>query len=272
MKQVLFAAAAVALLAAACSSGDSSATEVRPFEEIQDSDLVFENDPTFPGRGVFHLTTTEPAICAIVWGATEALGNFNNSLNMNGTGIVQHDVFLPGAEPGKTYFYQLQGSTADGSLFQSELMTFTLPESDAVQSDAGQIGTNLAPGGTISGVSSEFSAAWAGPNAIDDDLSTEWSSAGDGDESFITIDLGETQAVAAFEFLTRTMADGTATTTTYTVTVDDGEVLGPFPAGNPADPQRTEVDLSGRTFRFEVTDSTGGNTGAIEIRVIAPAS
>lgn len=272
MRKVLLAVFAMALLAAACSSSDSSAAAVRPFEEIQDSDLVFENDPTFPGRGIFHLTTTEPAICAIVWGETDTLGNFNNSLNMNGTGIIQHDVFLPGAEPGQTYFYRLQGSTADGALFQSDLMTFTLPEGEAAQIDATELGTNLAQGGTVTDVSSEFSAAWAGANAIDDDLATEWSSAGDGDESFITIDLGETQAVSGFEFLTRTMADGTATTTTYTVTVDDGEGLGPFPAGNPGDAMRSSVDLSGRTFRFEVTDSTGGNTGAIEIRIIAPAN
>ncbi len=68
------------------------------------------------------------------------------------------------------------------------------------------------------------------------------------------------------------MADGSATTTTYTVTVDDGNVLGPFPAGNPADTMHTPVDISGRTFRFEVMDSTGGNTGAIEIRILAPTA
>ncbi len=270
MKRLIFIAGAVALLAAACSSGDDTTSSgLRPFEEIQDSPLEFENDPTFPGRAIFRVTTTEAAICAIVWGETEELGQFNNSLAMNGTGIVQHDVFLPGAEAGQTYFYRLQGSTADGTLYQSDLMTFTLPDQDT-QTDATEASDNLAVGGTVTEVSSEFSGLWAGGNAIDGDLSTEWSSAGDGDDSFITVDLGTVQEVAGFEFLTRTMADGTATTTTYTVTIDGGEILGPFAAGNPANPSPSSVDTVGQTFRFEVSDSTGGNTGAIEIRILAP--
>jgi hypothetical protein len=263
------AIAAVALIAAAC--GGSDAGEVRPFEEIQASDVVFENDPTFPGRAIFRVTTTEPAICAIVWGETEELGNFNNSLDMNGTGIIQHDVFLPGAEAGQTYFYRLQGSTADGSLFQSELMTFTLPEAAPGTSTAtGTAGDNLALGAKVSEVSSEFSASWSGANAIDDDLGTEWSTAGDGDAGYIVIDLGSPQQVAGFEFLTRTMADGSATTTTYTVTVDDGETIGPFDAGNPADTRFAAATATGQVFRFDINASTGGNTGAIEIRILAP--
>jgi hypothetical protein len=257
----------VAILTIAACGGDDGG--VRPFEEIQDSDLVFENDPTFPGRGIFRVTTTEPAICAIVWGETEALGNFNNSLDMNGTGIVQHDVFLPGAEPGQTYFYRLQGSTADGTLFQSELMTFTLPEAAPAPSGSGApAGDNLALGAAVTEVSSEFSASWGGANAIDGDLGTEWSTAGDGDDGYIVIDLGSAQEVAGFEFLTRTMADGSATTTTYMVAVDGGEPLGPFEAGNPADGRFAAAAVTGQVFRFDVEASTGGNTGAIEIRIL----
>lgn len=252
-----------AFLAAACSD---STFDVRPFEEIQASDVVFENDPTFPGRGILRVTTTEPAICAIVWGETEELGNFNNSLDMNGTGIAQHDVFLPGAEAGETYFYRLQGSTADGTLFQSDLMTFTLPEVAEV-SDLPDRGPNLALGVTVIDVSSEFSASWAGSNAVDGDLGTEWSSAGDGDEGFITLDLGTSQAIGGVEFLTRSMTDGSATASSFTITVDGGEELGPFEAGNPADPRFQSVSFSGQVVRFDIDASTGGNTGAIEIRL-----
>jgi hypothetical protein len=270
MRRLFAVVAVVTIVATACSTGADSASDVRPFADIQDSDLVFENDPTFPGRAIFRVTTTEPAICAIVWGTTESLGSFNNSLNMNGTGIVQHDVFLPGAEAGASYFYRLQGSTADGTLFQSELMTFTLPaaKDPAAASEDGAL--NLALTGIVTEVSSEFSSQWAGANAIDGDLTTEWSSAGDGDDSFITIDLGEPTAISGFEFLTRTMADGSATATSYTVTVDGATVHGPYPAGNPADTKRSAVETEGQTFRFDVSDSTGGNTGAMEIRVLAP--
>jgi hypothetical protein len=188
---------------------------------------------------------------------------------MNGTGIVQHDVFLPEAEAGRTYFYRLQGSTADGTLYQSELMTFTLPEQEAAASDAVG-GVNLAIDGNVTEVSSEFSTQWVAGNAFDGDLSTEWSSQGDGNDSFITVDIGSPQRVAGFEFLTRTMADGTATATTYTVTVNGGDQFGPFDAGNPAHPSPANVDIEGQVFRFDVTDSTGGNTGAIEVRILAP--
>lgn len=255
------------LVVSACAdgSGDAAVT-IRPFSDVQGSDIEFENDPTFPGRAIFRVTTTEPLICAIVWGETESLGNFNNSLNMNGTGIAQHDVFLPGAEPGKTYFYRLQGSGPDGTFYTSELATFTLPDG-ATAAQTTDLGTNLALEASISSVSSEFSDGFAAENAIDGDLNTEWSSAGDGDESSITLDFGEEVHVGALAFLTRTMTDGTATTTTFTVETESGEVLGPFDAGNPADRRTAEVDITARTLTFDVASSTGGNTGAIEIEV-----
>ena len=265
---------ALGLVAAACGSdsGDSG-TEVRPFSEVQASELAFENDPTAADRGIFRVTTTEPMICAIVWGETESLGNQNNSLAMNGTGIIDHDVLLPGAEAGGTYFYRVQGSTADGTLYQSEMATFTLPEQEEAaggEPDAPDVGENLALGATISDVSSEFSDAWAGANAIDGDVATEWSSADDGSDAYITIDLGEPTEVAGVEYVTRSMADGSAITTSYSIVVDDGDRFGPFPAGNLAQPSYVEASFTGQVLRFEVEDTTGGNTGAVEIRVYAP--
>lgn len=191
---------------------------------------------------------------------------------MNGTGIIQHDVILPGAEAGATYFFSLQGATADGRLFQSELATFTLPESDRPvgTDDPVDLRTNLALAATVTEVSSEFNDAFAASRAIDGDLSTEWSTRGDGDTGFITLDLGTSATVAGFEFITRSMADGSAITTEYTVTVDGGEVLGPFPAGTPADTRFHPATITGQVFRFDIVASTGGNTGAVEIRVLAP--
>ena len=265
---------AVIALAAGCGNDDEPTSAVHPFEEIQATEFVFENDPNTPDRGIFRVTTTEPTICAIVWGPTEALGNFNNSLAMTGTGIAEHDVALPGAVAGETYYFRVQGSTADGTLYQSELATFALPvraataPGDALPSGVGE---NIAVTATVSEVSSEFSDAWAGANAIDGDAQTEWASKGDGGESFITVDLGESRAVAGVEFVTRSMADGSAVTLTYSVVVDGGERYGPFPAGTPARGAVQVVVFEGESLRFEVVETTGGNTGAIEIRVFAPA-
>ncbi|MGD9701185.1 MAG: discoidin domain-containing protein [Acidimicrobiia bacterium] len=266
--------ASVVLVTAACGSDDdggAAAGDVRPFSEVQADEFVFEADPTNLARGIFRVTTTEPMICAVVWGETEDFGNVNNSLAMNGTGIVDHDVFLPGAEPGRTYYFQVQGSTADGTLYRSETATFTIPEPETtLPAEDVDRGENLAQGATVLAVSSEFSDGFAAVYAIDDSGTTEWSSAGDGDEAFITIDLGEDRDIAGVEFITRSMLDGTAITETFTVTIDDGETFGPFPAGTPVERNFAAVGASGRIVRFDVDTSTGGNVGAVEVRVLAP--
>lgn len=276
----------VVLVAAACGSSDSNAAdgadaglgELLPFSLVQENEFTFSGDATDPNRGVFSVRTTEPMICAIVWGETDEFGHFNNSLSMNGTGIIDHDVVLPGAEQGKEYVFRVQGSTADGKQYRSEIGTFTIPvtEPAAGAADAGTgdemvvHGDNLALDATVVEASSIFGPGWEAENALDDDTTTEWASRGDGDGGFITIDLGSVSDVAGVEFLTRSMLDGSATTEMYTITVDDGETFGPFPAGNPANPNFTAVEFSGQQVRFDVDSSTGGNVGAIEVRVFAP--
>ena len=269
-----FAGIVVAASVISACGGASDSAEVRPFSEVQADEFVFESDPTSRDRGIFRVTTTEPMICAIVWGESEELGNFNNSLAMNGTGIIDHDVFLPGAEPGATYFYRVQGSTADGTLYQSELATFTLPEREDVPGEFApppDRGPNLALDGSVAEVSSEFNASFAAANAIDDIGTTEWSSRGDGDDAFITIDLGSARPIGGVEFLTRSMADGSAITDTFTVSIDGGEPAGPFPAGSVARPRFATVEATGQQLRFDIVKSSGGNVGAVEIRVFGPA-
>jgi hypothetical protein len=67
------------------------------------------------------------------------------------------------------------------------------------------------------------------------------------------------------------MADGSAITSTFTVSVDDGEPTGPFPAASPATTRLAPLEVTGRLLRFDIEESTGGNVGAAEIRVYAPA-
>ena len=277
---------AIGLFAAACGSGDDTASDtgaagtvegaLLDFSLVQENDFVFEADPTDPNRGIFRVRTTEPMICTIVWGETDEFGNFNNSLAMNGTGIIDHDVILPGAQQGVEYQFRVQGSTADGEQYRSEIGTFTISVTDTgdAMDEDGEMavhGANLALEATLVEASSTFGPGWEAENTLDDDTTTEWATSGDGDDGNITIYLRAEQDVVGVEFWTRSMLDGSATTDMYTITVDGGETFGPFPAGNPADPNFAAVEFSGQQIRFDIESSTGGNVGAIELRVFAPA-
>jgi hypothetical protein len=252
--------------AGARAGASDDPVEVHPFAEVQASELTFEADPTDPSRGIFHVTTTEPMICAIVWGQDDTFGRLNNSLSMNGTGIVQHDVVLPDVEPGVEYVYVVQGTTADGTLYRSPVGSFRIEPTASPASTADR-DDDLARAATVVDVSSEFSADFAAELAVDGDTSTEWATEGDGDDGFITIDLGAEHHLTGVEFVTRSMADGTARTGTFTVTVDDGEPVGPFPASTVAEPHVVAIDAVGSRVRFDISDSTGGNVGAVEIHV-----
>lgn len=188
---------------------------------------------------------------------------------MNGTGIADHVVALPGAEPGRTYHYIVEGAAADGTLYRSTMATFVAPA--AAPTEPGPSGTNAARQATVTAVSSEFSAGYAGGKAVDGDLATEWSSNGDGDQASITLDFGAPKRITALEFITRSMADGTAVTHTYEVVVDDTKTYGRFRAGTPTDRATATVDFTGKVLRFSVVKSSGGNTGALEIRAFTPA-
>ena len=263
--------ASAALVLAACGNDSSTTSEtVRPFDEVRASDMVFSIDPSDPSRGIFRVTTTEPMICAIVWGTDDSFGRFNNSLSMNGTGIEQHDVVLPDIEPGVTYTYVVQGTTADGNLYRSQVATFRLDvATTSPTTSPAALGRNVATTAKIIEVSSEFSTAFAGSKAIDDDRSTEWATRGDGDNGSITLELASATDIKGVEFVTRSMADGSSITSSYTVSVDGAPPLGPFPAGTIAAPRPAAFAARGRVVRFDIATSSGGNVGAVEIRVFA---
>lgn len=245
---------------------------VRPFEEVQANEMKFERDPADPSRGIFRVRTTEPMICAIVWGPDESFGRFNNSLAMNGTGLVDHNVLLPDVAPGVTYSYVVQGTTADGTLYRSKVGTFRLRAGTPIETPETVKGLpNAALGATVVDASSEFSTVFAAANAIDGDPRTEWATKGDGDRGSITLDLGQPTRIEAIEFVTRSMGDGSATTSRYTVSVDGGAPMGPYRAGTLARTRPTTVTATGQLVRFDVARSTGGNVGAVEIRVYAAA-
>ncbi len=267
-------ASAVVLAAAACcglgacggSSGAGGAGRVGDFSSIEvgKTDLQLAAD----GKSAVLRVQTNPAtVCAVAYGTTASLGSIADDPNMGGTAISRHVVLLGGLTPGTTYSYRLTATDAGGQVYQTpSLTTFTTP---AGKPGGAAAGKDVALGAKVVAVSSQWSSDYRAANAFDGNLATEWSSAGDGNRAFVTIDLGKPTPIDGVAFLTREMSDGSAITRTFAVVVDGGRRYGPFPAGNRLDPRVAAVSFTGRRLRFEVVTSTGGNTGAAEIEAFS---
>ena len=234
------------------------------FAEIQASDIQIEFDPS-GGAAILTVDTSIDVACSVVYGPTTAFGSLATDTDMAGGAHSNHHPRMTGLSAG-TLWYMIQGTAVDGSIYQSEVMQITAPEG----ADSGETvqppGPNVAPDARVVDVRSEYSADYGAANAIDNDLRTEWSSAGDGDSSYITLDFGEDMVIGGVGFRTRSMTDGTSITTSFTVSID-GKEYGPFDAGPGLSVALLEG--TGQTIRFDVHTSTGGNTGAIEVEVYA---
>ena len=257
--------AAVAVLAGCADPGAPSADE----QEILAAEQVFAEEPVVvpdPSgtSATLQVSTTLDMACAVVFGRDESLGDgIATDTDMAGGAHTDHQAVMRGLEPDTEYFFRVQGSGADGRLYRSELMTFRTPPAGAADAP----GENVASGAEVVGVSSEFSDSFAASAAVDGNLGTEWSSAGDGDDAWITIDLGRPVDVVGVALRSRSMSDGSSVIETFTVTVDDGETYGPFDAGTTA--VVNEIAVTGEVLRIDAERTSGGNTGAAEIEVYA---
>lgn len=238
----------------------ANAGPLHPFSEIQATEVTITPDPS--GRAaVLEVDTTVDVACSVVYGEDETFGQIAVDNDMDGGAHADHHPVLGGLEPDTEYHYRLQGTAADGAIYVSEAMVFRTP----LASSGGP--ANLALSAAITGVSSEFSAAFAAQNAFDGDPTTEWSSQGDGDGAWVEVDLGAPLAIGDIVFRTRSMSDGSATAASFRVTAD-GTEYGPFPVDEPFS-GLADLGVIAQVLRFDVEASTGGNTGAIEIVVLA---
>ena len=285
----------VGAVAAACggSASDSAVDsavggQVRDIAEILDGPIQIVD--LTARTAVLRVDTSVAVVCSVVYGTDTSYGSQSTDLDMAGAGHRSHSPRLRGLLPDTTYHYRLQGTSADGTFFASEDLTFRTPAAasvtaepaaadpvaaepagteDDVMGAAVEPGVNVASaasGARIVEVSSSFGNgdSWSGERAIDEDPTTSWSSQGDGDEAFLTVELAEVTELGAVGFWTRTMVTS-AQASAFQVVTDDGTVLGPFEV--PAADQLYVFPVSARTqrLRFEVTTSSGGNTGAVEV-------
>jgi len=225
----------------------------------------FAND----GSATLSIQSSIPVACTIVYGKTPQFGAVTSDQDMAGGTHTDHHPLLSGLDPETKYYYRFQGVDASGVLYISDLMTFTTPprSTAAINNLA-----SAALGAEIIGYSSAYgdaapSATWGIGAAFDDNPNTAWSTAGDGNDAWVEVKLAEPARITAISFYSRSMADGSAITQTFTVTTETGKVLGPFELPDATQPYKFEVAFEAQKLKFELRNTTGGNTGAQDIAV-----
>lgn len=260
--------ALTAALVLACGSSNGGGTATRPLDEILDGPV--EITDLTATRAVVRVETTVEVVCSVVYGTDTDYGSQSTDLDMGGRAHSSHAAPLRGLDPDTVYHYRLQGSASDGTFYVSDDMTFRTPAADASMQDHGVNLASAAAGARIAEASSQFggSATWAPENAIDGEPDTEWSSAGDGDDAFITVELAQPSELTAVGLWTRTMGSS-AQISRFRVVTEDGTVLGPFELAGSNQMYVFPVSATAQRLRFEVVESSGGNTGVVELAAYA---
>ncbi len=272
---ILFVLAGIVILPLAAQDTETEtltllnqrSVSIRPLEDVTESAAQILDITSDSAR--LNFIGKVPLACTVVYGTTTDFGHAAVDTNMNGGAIVEHNPLLLNLEADTEYFYRVQGSGEDGTLYVSEIASFrTLPQSTATVENL------LSPerGAQIVGVSSNFggqpnNGSWGLLNAFDGNNNTAWASNGDGDNAWFEVQLAQKSHVKRIEFWSRVMSDKTSEIFEFTVTTDTGEVYGPFKVDDAEKAYSFDVDFVATSLRFDVVSSSGGNTGAREVAV-----
>ncbi len=245
--------------------------QIMPLSVVSESDVEIHDITDTTAR--VNFVSTLPLACYMVYGTDENFGHITNDPDMAEAAIIDHNPVLLDLEPDTEYVFRMQGIGEDGVIYISELYRFrTLPANEEMSANL------LSPENdeVVIEVSSNFGnqpndGRWGILNAFDGNPATEWSSNGDGDDAYFTADLGSPHRIHTIEYRTRSMNDGTAITEAFTITTDSGEVFGPFEVETYTELMTFEVDFVAQSLRYDVEQSTGGNTGIIDIAVYGTA-
>lgn len=224
-------------------------------------------------RAVIRFDTSRPTTCEAEWGLSmDAMTTTATDPNMEpGTFAEAHEVPLEDLSPDTLIFFRAKATDPMGDTYFSEVMSFRT-EMD----DGGPARVNVAlmsMGSSIVDKSSNFgnmadASTWGANNAIDGSMSTEWSNNGDGDDAWVTIDLGQMRDLEAFAFRSRKMTDRTSIITSVQVILDGDTLMGPFATPDPDQRYVFEITPTrARRVRVEAVTTTGGNTGVKEIEL-----
>lgn len=235
---------------------------------IIDEELIvtnFAND----GTATLPIVTSVSVACTLVYGTTPEFGQLTLDQDMDGGTHSNHSPLLIDLDPETTYYFRVQGIDDAGNIYLSETMTFTTPPQSTEENN-----NLLSPdnGAEILGYSTAFGGAdvddtWGIGSAFDGSSNSAWSSAGDGDDAYVEVQLAQRAVIQEVEFWTRSMSNNTAQIFEFTITTETDEVYGPYELPSADQAYIFDVEFEAETLRFDVTDSNGGNTGAVEIAV-----
>ena len=216
-------------------------------------------------------TTNRPTLASVAFGPSRDYGRSVRGPETHP--FTDHRVDLLALEPDTDYHAQAILIDERANVFQSPDRTFATSEASASADEA--FGENVAllrKGASIRDVSSNWQgggldSAFGANHAIDGDPATEWSSDGDGDDAWIEIQLDREQEIVGVGVWTRTMTSS-AQISRFRVLTVDGRELGTFELPDAKALYRFEIpETTTDTLRFEVVDSSGGNTGARSVEI-----
>lgn len=220
--------------------------------------------------------TQAPTISTIAYSSTRSDGRLVRAAQPKP--ITEHSVQLLALTSNTEYHVRVFLVDAQARVYRSEEYSFktAVAGGSTTWTPDGENMALLSQGGRVTDVSSNWAggdsdSAFGAKKAIDGDPTTEWSSNGDGNTAWIEITLAQESKISGVGFWTRTMGTS-AQISKFRVVTPDGTVLGVFDL--PDEKQMYNFDLEdfqGQTLRFEVIESSGGNTGAKEIAIYVKA-
>jgi hypothetical protein len=252
------------LLTGGANASDFQIT-VHTIDEVADGAMPISQNISATDAMIKFQSNT-PLACSVVFGETRNFGQITVDDDMDGGAHNNHHPLLTGLTPETDYYFRVQGTASDGTIFVGNVQKFTTLALPAdIQTDL----ATITSGARVVAVSSNYGGAenhqsWGGDGAIDGSRQNAWSSAGDGNDAFIEIELQEEAHIGEVSVWTRSMSDGTARILKFQLTIDGGKILGPFDLPNADQPHRFRIDVDARRLRLDVLESTGGNVGLIE--------
>ncbi|MDX2019043.1 MAG: discoidin domain-containing protein [Deltaproteobacteria bacterium] len=224
-------------------------------------------------RAVVRFETSEPTTCEVEWGlAPDALDRAASDPDMDPDNpyAVGHEVPLEDLPPGTTIHFRARATTPGGMTWFSDGCAF--PTAPSSPNEPAWV--NVAPMGMIAGRSSNFGGAadqetWGAAAAIDGMMATEWSSNGDGDGAWLTVDLGRPYTLVGSGFCSRKMTDGTSIVRSIELTFDGADGRGPYQTPNPDHAYKFGFTrpVVARQVRLDALTTSGGNTGVKELEL-----